>query len=212
MLTAPDPQLESLYARLQDAAINPADTAQLVEEAHARYLDITALAAVSNGGLPYPVPTDPISQGADAIRALAEAIDKQMPVRHFGYQYAIAGSGAAWIVPAAITDVPNSSITVPLVAGQKYTVKFTANIGNPGSGSDRTVILRILAAGTNILSNTYTVPYVTSSSSFVTASIVTSQTAATTGNVTFVLQAQGSAASAVSIYDTESVFTRVIVP
>ena len=35
--------------------------------------------AVTAGGLPYPVPTDPVMQGADAIRALAQAVDIKVP-------------------------------------------------------------------------------------------------------------------------------------
>lgn len=45
-----------------------------MDGAHARYLEIMA-SAVTPGGLPYPSPTDPVAQGADAIRALAEAVD-----------------------------------------------------------------------------------------------------------------------------------------
>lgn len=51
---------------------------ELAEAVHAAYLEelgVGTFGAVTAGGLPYPVPTDPVAAGADAIRALAEAVD-----------------------------------------------------------------------------------------------------------------------------------------
>lgn len=53
-----------------------APTDQARELAHARYLlAVAALGGTTGAGLPYPDPSDPVAGGADAIRALAEALD-----------------------------------------------------------------------------------------------------------------------------------------
>jgi hypothetical protein len=66
-----DPQYLEILERLVRGDGNPVD---LADELHARYLALPR-AGATPAGLPYPSPTDPIAQGADAIRALAEAID-----------------------------------------------------------------------------------------------------------------------------------------
>lgn len=73
-LTDPDPQLEALYQQMRDAPPG-ADLTELGGKAYSRYLELIEPRASQNNpyGLPYPSPTDPISQGADAIHALADA-------------------------------------------------------------------------------------------------------------------------------------------
>lgn len=51
-----------------------APTEQLRELLHNRYQAL-ALGDTTSAGLPFPDPADPVAAGADAIRALAEAID-----------------------------------------------------------------------------------------------------------------------------------------
>lgn len=69
----------SLHARLQVAT--PTETPTLVADLFAAYralLDVGLLGGATTNGLPYPSPTDPLYQGADAIRALAEALDPRI--------------------------------------------------------------------------------------------------------------------------------------
>lgn len=69
--TSPDAVLEGLFRRLSTAT--PADAPAIRAEAFARYLDLGRGGTAPNG-LPYPSPTDPISEGASAIQALATAL------------------------------------------------------------------------------------------------------------------------------------------
>lgn len=69
-MTEPDREYFDMLARL---VRGEGDTAELTEELHSRYIELFA-GGVTGRGYPYPSPTDPIAQGADAIRALAEAI------------------------------------------------------------------------------------------------------------------------------------------
>lgn len=67
--TRADPEYTALYRRLRaEGGI------ELREQLHTRYLEL-GRGAVTPGGLPYPDPTDPVAEGANAIRALAEALD-----------------------------------------------------------------------------------------------------------------------------------------
>lgn len=61
-------------------------------------------------GLPYPEPTDPISGGAGAIKALAEAVDKRSAV------------SAEAVSTVKITSAWAATVTVPWPAG-----RFTIN-------------------------------------------------------------------------------------
>jgi hypothetical protein len=77
MTTAADPQYVALLQQLQAPDLPEPERVALVEQLHARYLElreINALGGVATNGLPYPLPTDPLAAGADAIRALAEAL------------------------------------------------------------------------------------------------------------------------------------------
>ena len=58
-------------------------------------------------GLPYPLGTEPISQGDDAILALATALDKRVP-------YRMAGGSLPF---GAIANGASGNVTVPYPAG-----------------------------------------------------------------------------------------------
>lgn len=68
-VTGPDPEYVALYRRLRAEG-----GVELRDQLHARYLEI-GRGATTPAGLPYPDPTDPVAEGASAIRALAEALD-----------------------------------------------------------------------------------------------------------------------------------------
>lgn len=72
-MTEPDPQYVELKTQLAQLAQDDPAAAALIEQLHSVYLGLVR-GGVTASGLPYPDPTDPISEGADAIRALAEAI------------------------------------------------------------------------------------------------------------------------------------------
>lgn len=57
----------------------------------------------TSGGLPYPAATDPVSQGAAAIQALAEALDE------FGYAQFTANVVATGATAAAAIDVVSAA-------------------------------------------------------------------------------------------------------
>lgn len=76
-MSEPDEQYESQLAEASaadDAGAPRDDVLEILERLHATYLELVR-GGVTPTGLPYPAPTDPLSEGADAIRALAEAVD-----------------------------------------------------------------------------------------------------------------------------------------
>jgi len=103
-MTDPDPQYVALYQRLRDDTLPPAERADLVEQLHTRYLELLR-GGKTTGGLPYPDPTDPVAEGADAIRSLAEAIDPRTPA-------AWAGGQATVNVSASVTG--STTVTLPV--------------------------------------------------------------------------------------------------
>lgn len=72
-MTTPDPQYVQLQQQTAAAAADGDPTDELVEQLHARYLQLLR-GGQTTDGYPYPDPTDPLAEGADAIRALAEAL------------------------------------------------------------------------------------------------------------------------------------------
>jgi hypothetical protein len=158
MTNAPDPQLESLYQQMMTAA--PGDLAALADEAFARYQDIMGpRAGTTPSGLPYPSPTDPVSQGADAIRNLATALDIPRTLVHrFTPVTMTLGINSA--------VVPNSYFNLSLKAGQSVVVRATANLNNSVSGGARTATLRALRDGgvpAGWLNGVFAIPWVAGS-------------------------------------------------
>jgi hypothetical protein len=202
-MTAPDTQLEDLYARLR-ADLDPDERTALEDEAHARYLElIVGLSAVTGTGLPYPVPTDPISQGADAIRALAEAIDTQIPVRQIAYAYV----APLLLLTTSPATIAGATITVPVVQGQAYVIKLICTIANSASGADRTATIRLYEAGVAVATPAFAIPYVTGSSS-TTCVVLFQRTAAATGNLVYTVTSNANLANAVNFQDAEISATR----
>lgn len=78
-------------------------------------------------GLPYPEPTDPVAAGADAIRALAEAIDPKLIARIWRRAHT---SNIGGITTGTL--IPTLDITVPTIAGRLYRVSLSVN-GQAGS-------------------------------------------------------------------------------
>lgn len=75
-MTTPDPTYVALMGQLLTASEGGASDAEistLADELHAQYLGMLRGASTADG-YPYPDPTDPLAEGADAIRALAEAL------------------------------------------------------------------------------------------------------------------------------------------
>jgi hypothetical protein len=101
-----------IAARLFSAA--PDDRPALIEELHQAYLADPR--ATTPNGLPYPAPTDPIAQGADAIRSLAQAIDNQPGV--VGIQRGTAATAASGVTQVVF---PKPYSVVPVVLVTAYT-------------------------------------------------------------------------------------------
>jgi hypothetical protein len=74
-MSTPDPEYVAIRQQIEDATADDrnADVTTLVEALHARY-EALVRGANTPDGYPYPSPTDPLMEGADAIRALAEAL------------------------------------------------------------------------------------------------------------------------------------------
>lgn len=72
-MTAPDPEYVALKTQLAQLDADDPAAAAIAEELHTVYLGLLR-GATTPAGYPYPDPTDPIAEGADAIRALAEAL------------------------------------------------------------------------------------------------------------------------------------------
>lgn len=96
------------------AETDPGAQRDLVERLHAAYLATPSpLGGTTGAGLPYPSPTDPIAGGADAIRALAEAVGFLFGVA------AVAASGVTTVTfaPAGFFTKPPAVIHCAMVAG-----------------------------------------------------------------------------------------------
>lgn len=83
--------------------------------------------AKTTTGLPYPVPTDPIAQGADAIKLLAEGIDKHIQSGVFSYVTAANGLFTVTF-PVAFTSPP-AVVAIPQAGtGYSWTVQLNAGL------------------------------------------------------------------------------------
>lgn len=146
-MTDPDPQLVELAQELKTA--DAADKPDLREQMFTRYLELVR-GGNTAGGLPYPDPDDPWFEGADAIRALAEAIDTRTPFAQAAgvVTFPTAGVGATETVVVTLpagrfTVAPAVQITaqssVPRVRAVSVsgisTTRFTAYYSNTGTAA-----------------------------------------------------------------------------
>lgn len=72
--TPADPIVQRILDAI-DAGATRDQLAPLYDELHAAYLAAPRGGTTTSQKLPYPDPTDPVANGANAIRALAEAVD-----------------------------------------------------------------------------------------------------------------------------------------
>lgn len=102
-------------------------------------------------GLPYPLPTEPVAEGAQAIRNLAEALDVTIFDRRFVFASAYAGSAfradAAELIPVFGPPVLGVPATAFLLVSALFgfggelngtiTWESSLPIEQPGSAGDR---------------------------------------------------------------------------
>ena len=130
-MTDADTQYTALMLQLQNPDLPEPDRAALVEQLHARYLqlrdaDVNPLGGTTPAGYPYPTPTDPLAAGADAIRALAESIATQPRVPLSGYSavwqpftaapLSAYRSGSSTILDGAFQNISAGTFTPGLAA------------------------------------------------------------------------------------------------
>jgi hypothetical protein len=180
-------------------ATTDADRRRIADEMHAAYLDEPSLlAGTTGGGLPYPSPVDPVAQGADAIRALAEAIDTKLLTHPQTLQYKFLP--VSYTCTTAFANVPNALLTIDVKAGWTYIVKASLTVYNAGSGSSRNVSLRLTENGTALSSTVFASPFISASSA--NTDVVSSQrSAAADATLTYQVQASCTAASSCTITD-----------
>jgi len=126
-MSTPDPDWVNLRRQLVQLAgadnPDPQQLVELTEKLHARYTQLQR-GGVTAGGLPYPYPLDPVAEGADAIRALAEAI----PVMAAGS----ATSGTV-VAPGGFSDTAiqfpaGRFATSPLVFASSVGYRFVMSV------------------------------------------------------------------------------------
>ncbi len=100
------------------------------------------MSGATNRGLPYPDPNDPLTAGADAIKALAEAVDTKMMAPFHGVpgQLVIGVFDAgkpvvAWTFGVSTGGDPNGVVIVPLPGGTTCVLSATGmtHVATPGS-------------------------------------------------------------------------------
>jgi len=95
--------------------------------------------ATTPGGLPYPVPTDPVSGGAAAIQALAETVEARMFIPPVGFNPPLVGTlsttrpqvTVAFLAQIVTNSAGDGNIAMP--AGLAWTSIFYAGIIGRGS-------------------------------------------------------------------------------
>lgn len=187
------------WAQLAAQAATERDPARLLaifDEMHAAYL-AEARGAVTLGGLPYPSPTDPIAEGADAIRALAEAVDDVG--RIIGYLFA----PVAMTLTTTMTTVPGSQLAVPMKAAQIIALRATATLNNSASGNPKTATLRLMEAGNIVGAMTaFAIPFIVGTTA-TTCVEIEKFTAPADGTYSFSLMANANAASSVTFTNVQ---------
>lgn len=144
-----DPEYDGL---VRQVAAAPADeVGPLIEALHARYLelvDVGTFAANTPSGLPYPLPTDPLSGGADAIKNLATVLNNGrtiVPVADAAARDALAAAYA----PTAAKPLHVWRIDVKLLQFTSDGVNWTAvqtnvkhlQVGNATLGRTEAVLV-----------------------------------------------------------------------
>lgn len=108
-----------------------------MEAAHARYLELER-GATTPGGYPYPDPTDPVAEGAAAIRALAEAVQARMvlSLNNTGALPIAAGAtitiqyGFAYVKRGFTTVLPATSVAIPQTGA--YRISASGSVAQAG--------------------------------------------------------------------------------
>lgn len=172
-MSTPDPALEKLFQQMDGPGITQAERIDLEAQAFARYKDLVRGGTAGNG-LPYPSPTDPISEGADAIRALAAAVSPQLLATPFwrvkptaqevlsgadklliGFTQTVVTAGKTWAEWEIQLTNANSGITITSYASvfvdgvKNADSERTVGIGNNGSGILAGTVLVNPAAGSH---------------------------------------------------------------
>lgn len=111
-MTAPDPAYVALKTQIAALANGDPAADALVEQLHSIYVGLLR-GGTTTDGFPYPDPTDPIAEGADAIRALAESLSLRNWVRRG-------------------TAIPASALATAYPLGWSYRVAATAEITSGG--------------------------------------------------------------------------------
>jgi hypothetical protein len=157
--------------------------------------------ATTPSGLPYPAPTDPIAQGADAIRNLAQALETPRVIA-----YALtSGSGVTLPGTASFTAIPFATLSFPVTAGQKYVIRAVVTVVNAASGNSKTATVRLVENGVAMapsIQNTFSSLFVVGSSAS-SCQIAGPRTAAAAGTIKYDLQGYANAASSVTIAECE---------
>jgi hypothetical protein len=100
-------------------------------------------------GFPYPLPTEPVAEGAAAIRSLAEAVDS-LEVIHYSYVHAAEQTLAPpWV------DLPTPGPTVILPTAGDYLVAFGAMIVNASASGHVPAYLGATPTGQNPAQGNY---------------------------------------------------------
>ena len=86
-------------------------------------------------GLPYPLGTDPVADGDDAIKALAERVEAVYPR---GRRASNVGGTYNGLGPATIVDVA----AVPTLTGRRYRITGRIRINRPTPGEATNVVLK----------------------------------------------------------------------
>jgi hypothetical protein len=174
---------------------DPKKQRRIIDRMHAAYLDAPSqLAGATPSGLPYPSPTDPIAQGADAIRALAEALD--VP-RELGRAY----TPITYTLTTASVALPGLSLAVNVKAGQKYNVVARINAWNSSSGASRTATFRLIENGVNLTPTaTYAMVFVSGSTANA-CFVEVPRTAAADGVMTYTVGGMASVNSTCTVTD-----------
>lgn len=203
MTPTPDPTWTELAAQLLETA-DPAAQARLIDQMHAAYLAAPSpLAGTTPSGLPYPSPTDPIAQGADAIRSLAEALEQPRILKRFYTPVSVT-------LTTANVNLPGVTMDLAVKAGQKFNVIAKVLAWNAASGNPKTATFRIAENGVNLApTGTFSLPFIVGSSG-ASCFVEVPRTAAADGVLTYTVGGMANAASSCTV--TECALEAISMP